>query len=137
VALHRAAFATSTLTVAKYERLLEVPHYRFEDDLVVEAADGSLAAFALGWSDPRGAVAEFEPVGTHPDHRRRGLGAALIATGLHRFFAGGARIVQVYADAGEAAAEALYASVGFQRRAFHQRFAIGTPPQRADGTIAR
>jgi len=135
VALHRAAFPTSTLSIEKYERLLTVPHYRFEDDLVVEAADGSLAAFALGWFEPDGRVAEFEPVGTHPDHRRMGLAAALIAAGLARFFEKGARIVQVYADAGEVAAEGLYGSVGFRRRAFHQRFALGTPPQAANATI--
>lgn len=136
VALHRAAFPTSTLTVAKYERLLTVPHYRFEGDLVVEGPDGSLAAFALCWSDPQGGVAEFEPVGTHPDHRRLGLARALVATGLRRAPDERIRLVQVYSDAGEAAAEALYASVGFRRRAFHQRFAIGTPPTRGNGTIA-
>ena len=128
VGVHRAAFPRSTLTVAKYERLLTVPHYRFSDDLVVEAADGELAAYALGWLDPIGRVAEFEPVGTHPDHQRRGLSRAVLATGLTRFFDAGAGTVQVYADASVTAAEALYAATGFRRRAFHQRYA-----RRSDG----
>ena len=134
VALHRAAFSTSRLTVEKYERLLEVPHYRFEDDLVVEAPDGGLAAFALGWWDPDGRVAEFEPVGTHPDHQRRGLSRALLTTGLERFLAAGAGTVQVYADASEAGAEGLYGSAGFRRRAYHQRYAL-RPLDAPDATI--
>lgn len=122
VELHRRAFPASRLTSTKYERVLEVPHYRFEDDLVVEAPDGSLAAFALGWWDPVGHVAEFEPVGTDPDQRRHGLARALLAHGLRRFFDLGATTVQVYSEASSAPAEALYEAVGFRRRAFHQRY---------------
>lgn len=134
VALHRAAFPASRLTVEKYERLLTVPHYRVDDDLVVEAPDGSLAAFALGWLDRVGRVAEFEPVGTHPDHQRRGLSRAVLTSGLQRFFDAGARIVQVYSDASEAPAEALYEAIGFRRRAFHQRY-VRRSPRVAEGTI--
>jgi ribosomal protein S18 acetylase RimI-like enzyme len=134
VDLHRAAFPTSRLTEEKYARLLTVPHYRLEDDLVVEAPDGTLAAFALGWRDPVGEVAEIEPVGTHPDHQRRGLSRALVTAGMTRFFDAGASTVQVYADASEAAAEALYASVGFNRRAFHQRY-VHRPSRPPEGTI--
>jgi ribosomal protein S18 acetylase RimI-like enzyme len=134
VAVHRAAFPSSRLTVDKYDRLLTVPDYRLENDLVVEAPDGGLAAFALSWWDPDGRVAEFEPVGTHPDHQRRGLSRALVTAGLARFLDAGARTVQVYADASEAAAEGLYGSAGFRRRAFHQRYAR-RPADSADGTI--
>lgn len=134
VALHRAAFPTSRLTAEKYARLLTVPHYRLEDDLVVEAPDGTLAAFALGWLDPVGRVAEFEPVGTDPQHQRRGLSRAVVTAGLARFFDAGARTVQVYADASEAAAEALYASIGFRRRSFHQRY-LHPPSRPPEGTI--
>jgi mycothiol synthase len=127
VTLHRAAFPPSKLTVEKYARLLAVPHYRLENDLVVEAPDGELAAFALGWLDPDGRVAEFEPVGTHPDHQRRGLARALLTAGIARFNAAGARVVQVYADATEAPAESLYRAIGFRRRSFHQRYVGGGP----------
>jgi ribosomal protein S18 acetylase RimI-like enzyme len=134
VAVHRAAFPTSRLTVEKYERLLTVPNYRLEDDLVVEGPDGRLAAFALGWWDPVGRVAEFEPVGTHPDHQRQGLSKALVTAGLDRFFETGARTVQVYADTSEVAAEGLYKAAGFRRRAYHQRYAR-SPAGSADATI--
>ena len=127
VALHRAAFPTSRLTAAKYRRLLTVPHYRLEDDLVVEAPDGSLAAYALSWYDPDGMVGELEPVGTHPAHQRRGLSRAVVTSAVERLHERGARIVQVYSDMALTAAEALYPAVGFDRRATHRRYAIGSP----------
>jgi ribosomal protein S18 acetylase RimI-like enzyme len=120
VAVHRAAFAPSRMNVGKYERLSELPAYRSEDDLVVEAPDGSFAAFAMAWWDPIAQVGEFEPVGTHPDHQRRGLGAALLGHGLRRYASFGARLVQVFSDAENVASEALYQSVGFRRRAYHR-----------------
>lgn len=128
VALHRAAFPTSRLSIEKYERLLTVPHYRLEDDLVVEAADGSLSAYALTWWDPDGRVGELEPVGTHPDHQRRGLSRAVVRAAVERLHDRGAAVVQVYSDVAEAPAEALYAAVGFERRATHRRYAIPSAP---------
>jgi mycothiol synthase len=135
VDVHRAAFAPSRLTLDKYERLATCPHYRFEDDLVVEAPDGTFAAFALAWWDPVGQVGEFEPVGTHPDHQRRGLARALLRHGMRRFADLGARTVQVYSDATDGGPEALYAAVGFRRRAYHQhvqRPAPGAAAVRSD-----
>jgi ribosomal protein S18 acetylase RimI-like enzyme len=134
VALHRAAFPASRLSVDKYQRLLTVPHYRLEDDRIIDAPDGSMAAYALGWWDPVGAVGEFEPVGTHPDHQRRGLALALVTSGTRRFFEAGARVVQVYSDASEAPAEALYEAAGFRRRASHQRY-LRRPAGPLSGTI--
>ena len=122
VEVHRAAFAPSKLTPEKYRRLVTMPHYRFEDDLVVEAPDGSLAAFAMAWWDPVARIGEFEPVGTHPDHQRRGLGRALLSTGLRRYREKGARLVQVFSRAENAASEALYEAAGFRRARFHLQF---------------
>jgi len=120
--VHRAAFAPSKLSLEQYQRLMRAPHYRPEDDLVAAAPDGTLAAFAMAWWDPVARVGEFEPVGTHPDHRRRGLGAAVLAQGLHRWRDLGAGRVQVYSWADNPASEALYASVGFRRVRYRRRF---------------
>ncbi|HET7028119.1 MAG TPA: GNAT family N-acetyltransferase [Candidatus Limnocylindrales bacterium] len=122
VDVHRAAFAPSRLSVEKYERLRALPHYRLAHDWVVEARDGTFVAFVVAWWDPEARVGELEPVGTHPDHRRRGLGRALLAHAIANLEARGARLVQVHADAANAAAEALYPSVGFRRRTFHRGF---------------
>lgn len=129
VDVHRAAFTPSKLTVEKYERLLTLPHYRLDDDLVVEAPDGTFAAFAMAWWDGEARVGEFEPVGTHPDHQRRGLSRALLTCGMRRYAERGARVVQVYSEASNDASEALYEAVGFQRRAYHRRYARPGAPE--------
>jgi ribosomal protein S18 acetylase RimI-like enzyme len=124
VEVHRAAFAPSRMVEGKYQRLITLPPYRFEDDLVVEAPDGSFAAFTMAWWDPLARVGEFEPVGTHPDHQRRGLGKALLSHALRRYSDAGARLVQVFSSADNVASEALYQSVGFRRRALHRRYRL-------------
>ena len=72
-------------------------------------------------------VGEYQPVGTHPDHQRLGLGRALLAHGLRRFRDLGAVVVQVYAEADNPASEGLYDAVGFRRRAYHLRYERAAP----------
>ncbi len=124
VEIHRAAFAPSAMTAERYARLTTLPGYRYDDDLVVEAPDGSLAAFAMAWWDPVARVGEFEPVGTHPDHRRRGLGRALLNHGLRRYRDLGAGLVQVYSMSDNAASEGLYQAVGFVRRRYRRHLVL-------------
>ncbi len=121
-AIHRAAFPSSTMTAEQYTRLTSLPTYRYEDDLVVEAPDGSIAAFAMAWWDPVARVGEFEPVGTHPDHRRLGLARTMLCHGLRRYRQREARMVQVYALSDNPPAEALYPAVGFVRRRHRLHF---------------
>lgn len=123
VEVHRAAFAPSKMTVEKYEILTDLPHYSYENDVVVVAPDGSFAAFTMCWFDPVGAVGEFEPVGTHPDHRSLGLGKAVNAYGLRRLQELGAYEVIVFSDRKNTASEALYRSVGFRELAVHRQYA--------------
>ncbi len=73
VEVHRSAFAPSRMTVEKYRAVAAMPRYAAEHDLVVEAPDGSLAAFTMVWWIPEARLGEFEPVGTHASHRRLGL----------------------------------------------------------------
>ncbi|MDA8283203.1 MAG: GNAT family N-acetyltransferase [Actinomycetota bacterium] len=49
-------------------------------DLVVEATDGALVGCCTVWWDPALRVAEVEPLGVVPEHRRRGLATALCMT---------------------------------------------------------
>jgi mycothiol synthase len=120
VEVHRAAFAPSRLTVDKYRALLAMRHYAPERDLVVEAPDGSLAAFALVWWLPDAGVGEFEPVGTHPAHRQRGLGRALMVHGLRSLHEVGARGALVFSRTSNEASEGLYRSVGFAALTHHR-----------------
>ena len=122
VEVHRAAFAPSKMTVEKYELLVALDHYAYDRDVVVVAPDGSFAAFTMCWLDPEAALGEFEPVGTHPDHRRLGLGQAVNTSGLRLLKELGARDVMVYSERSNAASEALYRSVGFREIAIHREY---------------
>ena len=129
VEVHRAAFAPSKLTIAKYELLVRQPHYAFDRDVVVEAPDGSFAAFAMCWIDPVGRVGEFEPVGVHPDHQRRGLGRVVMRHGLRLMRAAGMLDAIVFSLRTNAASEALYRSAGFDELAIHRRYTKACPPR--------
>jgi ribosomal protein S18 acetylase RimI-like enzyme len=122
VEVHRAAFAPSKLTLEKYETLVRQDHYRFDRDLVIEAPDGSFAAFAMCWVDSVGSIGEFEPVGVHPDHQRRGLGNVVMRAGLRLMRAAGVRDAIVFSLRSNAASEALYRSAGFRELAVHRRY---------------
>jgi len=122
VAVHRAAFAPSKMTVEKYEILVQQDHYDWSRDLVVEAPDESFAAFATCWADPVGSVGEFEPVGVHPDHQRRGLGRVVMRQGLRLLRELGIPDAIVFSLRSNAASEALYRSAGFTELAIHRSY---------------
>lgn len=117
VELHHAAFSTQSMTPAWRRRTLRAPEYRAELDLLVEAPDGRQAAFCLGWLHPGARVGKIEPLGVHPDFRRRGLGRALLLEMGRRLAALGARAVGLDTSNNNSPALALYRSVGFRPRA--------------------
>ncbi len=94
-----------------YRNVQRAPLYRRDLDLVAVAPDGELAAFSTVWFDDVTRTAAFEPVGTHPAHRRRGLARAVMAEGMRRAARLGATLSAVgsYSEG----AGALYASLGF------------------------
>lgn len=94
-----------------YKNVQRVPLYRRDLDIVAVVPDGELAAFCTVWFDDVTRTAVFEPVGTHPDHQKRGLGKAVMSEGLRRAQQLGATLASVssYTDG----AHALYHSMGF------------------------
>lgn len=104
VAVHRDAFAPSRMTIAKHRAVMVSPTYRRDLDLVVEAPEGSFAAFTIVWHDVINQIGLFEPVGTHSGHRRRGLGRAIMADGLRRLADLGATTAFVGTNAANPAA---------------------------------
>jgi ribosomal protein S18 acetylase RimI-like enzyme len=89
-------------------------------DLAATAADGTLAAFCLctlscaahtgrerreGWVDL---------LGTRPAYRRRGLGRAILLSGLQRLKHHGADVALLGTTSWNAAAQRLFAAVGFR-----------------------
>jgi ribosomal protein S18 acetylase RimI-like enzyme len=119
---HRAAFAPSRMTVEKHALLTGLDHYALDRDIVLEAADGTIAAFAICWADPVGSIGEFEPVGTHPDHQRRGLGRVIMRHGLRLMRGAGLRDALVFSLRSNTPSEALYRSAGFDEVALHRRY---------------
>jgi hypothetical protein len=116
VEVHRDAFAPSRMTVEKHRAVMAAPTYRPDLDLVVEAPDGTFAAFCLVWLDAANRAGEFEPVGCHSAHRRLGLTKAVLYEGMRRLRALGAEQCAVFSSSGEryAPSRHLYASAGFE-----------------------
>lgn len=112
VAVHRDAFAPSRMSEAKHRAVMRAPTYRPDLDLVVEAPDGSFAAFCIVWFDEANRIGVFEPVGTHSGHRRLGLGRAILGEGMRRLQALGAATAYVSSWHASAAANRLYDSAG-------------------------
>jgi ribosomal protein S18 acetylase RimI-like enzyme len=82
----------------------------------VVAPDNSFAAFALGWLDEANSMGLLEPVGTHADHRRRGLGRAASLLALRNLRAAGATTARVGSRGDDAypIPRLLYESIGFR-----------------------
>ena len=99
-----------------YELVRTMPWYRQDLDCVVEAPDGSVAAYTLAWLDEQNRVGELEPVGTHADHRRLGLGRAVNVFAMRRLREEGATtaLVGCRGDAAYPIPCKLYESVGFR-----------------------
>ena len=112
-----AAFGSSwdmARYVARYRRLMQSPVYDPQRDLMVIAPGGQAAAFCIYWLDDTNRVGHFEPVGTHPDFRRQGLGRAVVWEGLRRMAARGMVSATVCAESDNPAARRLYESLGLR-----------------------
>jgi GNAT superfamily N-acetyltransferase len=92
-----------------YRNIQSAPLYRPELDLVVISPACEVAAFATIWYEAETRTGYFEPVGTVPEHQRRGLASALCYEGLRRLKQAGATLAIV--AGGSPHANALYRSV--------------------------
>jgi ribosomal protein S18 acetylase RimI-like enzyme len=99
---------------ARYAQFIGSAVYNGERDLFVRSPDGRGAAACTIWFDPVTSVGMFEPVGTHPDFQRKGLGKAVMAEGLRRMQAAGMRRASLVFNPNNMAARALYTSLGFR-----------------------
>jgi ribosomal protein S18 acetylase RimI-like enzyme len=113
VDVHRAAFAPSRVGPQSYARLQQEWPYRADLDLVIEAPDGTFAAFCLAWLDGDNRAGLLEPVGTHPDHRRRGLATAVCVGALNALRAEGATVAAI-GSVHASPAEIVYERIGFR-----------------------
>ena len=111
--LLNAAFGRTFHNADEYRNFTRhAPCFRQELDLVAEASDGAFAAYVGIPYDDANRLGIFEPVCTHPDHRRKGLAESLMREGLLRLRSMGAHDVTV--DTGDMEpANRLYDSLGF------------------------
>ena len=116
VKAHRDAWYPSRFTEVAFERVRRTWPYRADLHVLIEAPDGTLAATAIVWLDDSTRTAEFEPVGTHRDFRRRGLGTPLQLHGMRLARAAGAdrMLVACLGAPGRPAARNMYYGVGFR-----------------------
>jgi mycothiol synthase len=98
----------------RFRKFMRSPAYDPSMDIVAVAVDGQIGAFCIGWLDPVNQVGLFEPVGTHPDFQRMGLGRAVMLEGMHKLSEAGMKqaIVSTFED--NEAAIKLYQSMCFQ-----------------------
>jgi GNAT superfamily N-acetyltransferase len=116
VRAHVDAWAPSSYTAESYEGVRRTPSYRADLHVLVEAADGTMAASTIMWLDEANKTAEFEPVGTHPAYRRLGLGTAMLRHGMRLARDAGATHMTVacLGAPGHPSARGLYYGAGFR-----------------------
>jgi ribosomal protein S18 acetylase RimI-like enzyme len=115
VACHRASWLKSTWSLERYAEIRRSPHYDAELDVVLDVGDGTFASYCICWTDWPTRVGSFEPVGTRPEWRGRGVGREVIYEGLRRLRDKGMRRARVGTAGFNAPAQALYESCGFER----------------------
>lgn len=118
-ACHTAAWADvspSEVTPSSYRAVMAVWPYRHDLDWVAVDEDDRMVASALAWLDPDLGVGLLEPVGCTPDHRGRGLAAAVTAAALRRLRDVGAHtaLVSPRGDDDYPGPRRLYRSLGFR-----------------------
>lgn len=97
-----------------YSHFMASPGYPKGCDFAVIAPDGRAAAFCIVWPDPLSGIGQIEPVGTHPDFQRKGLGRAVMLAGMRHLQSLGMSSARICVLADNPAAFKLYQNVGFR-----------------------
>jgi mycothiol synthase len=97
-----------------YASFMRLPAYQRDLDVIAAAADGGIAAFAIGWVDPLNRIGEVGSVGVVPVHRRQGLMRAVLLEVLRRMQTCGMERACVSTGVVNIPAIRLYTSVGFE-----------------------
>ena len=101
VHLHQTVFGSKNMCVAWRTRILQQPKYNPDLDIVVQAPDGNLAAFCIGWimEDIKGNLqGQIEPLGCHPNYRHFALGRVALCEVMDRLIQRGVQSIWVETD---------------------------------------
>lgn len=113
--LHRAVFDGTSMGLDYHRSRV----YQPDLDLIAVSPDGSFVAFCfcqlkqVADSSGEYTIGEIGVIGTRPGHQKRGLGLALLLSGMQRLKARGAKSVFLETEDGETAALHLFMSAGF------------------------
>jgi ribosomal protein S18 acetylase RimI-like enzyme len=111
-----AAFGADYDIVAGLRSLEDNPLYRPELSCYVRAPGGRIAAYCRGTVDPTNGVGGIDPVCTHPDFQRLGLGKAVVRACFSTQRELGGRFIYIGSAAEPAAGTRLYRALGPSRR---------------------
>jgi mycothiol synthase len=111
----RTVFPRSEYDRESHDSLRRAPDYSAEFDVAVVAPSGEHVAIACAMLDRRNGVADFEPVGTHPDYRGRGLARAAVFEAFRRLRASGASRARISTGGEPYSANRFYRALGPHR----------------------
>lgn len=112
--LHLDVFTTSNWTAEQYRANMKNPGYKPEREYLAVDQNGNLAAFTVTWLDELNKSILFEPVGTHPDHRRKGLARVLMFSAMKEVRDKGFETALVQNAGANDASKGLYLAMGFK-----------------------
>jgi mycothiol synthase len=101
-----------------YIRLMHLPGYYRNLDVVTVGPAGIIATYVNGWIDPVNRIGDFGPVGARQEYRRQGLTRLALLEGLRRMKVYGMERVCISTGISNTPARNLYESLGF--RVFNQ-----------------
>ncbi len=114
VLLASITLGSAAIPMSWRRRMMRSSAYLPALDILVTAADGSPAAFSIGWLDARSGIGQIEPLGIHPQHRGIGLSRSLVLDMLWRLQAHGATTALVTPFEDDHSAIRLYTAFGFE-----------------------
>ena len=107
-------WSVGNVSAGDYARLMRLPAYERNLDVIAVGPDGVVAAYVNGWIDPVNRIGDLGPVGARLEYRRRGLTRAVLLECLRRMRALGMNRVSVSTGETNLAAIGLYESIGFR-----------------------
>ena len=103
------------MTIEKIQFLTTAEFYHQDLDLICEAPNGEFSSFITVRFDAISKIAEFEPVGTHPNYRRLNLAKALISEGLKRLQSYEPTLICITQANNDEPADLFYNNLGFKK----------------------
>ncbi len=114
VDLHRAAFGTDNMTVEERLAIMRAPQYVPDLDFVAVASNGDLSAFCIcGFDESDEQIGFTDPIGTHPNYQRLGLGKAIVSAGLRAIQSRGATVAELGTSSTNIPMQKLAERLGF------------------------